>query len=97
MSKLWIIGDSFWSRNSFTDIKGVTKTVSDPIADGTWIDTFVSNCELDFNWGSNTWCMGGASNDWLVYGFDYITNNSCFDIDNDVIILGFTTTDRRVV
>ena len=88
MSKLWIIGDSFWHRNSMADM---------PIAAGSWVDTFVSNCELDFNWGSNTWTVGGASNDWLVYGLDCITNNSCFDIDNDVIIIGFTVTDRRVV
>ena len=61
MSKLWIIGDSFWCRNSQANV---------PIAGGSWVDTFVLNCELDFNWGSNTWCIGGASNDWLVYGFD---------------------------
>ena len=88
MSKLWIIGDSFWCRNSQANV---------PITGGSWVDTFVLNCELDFNWGSNTWCIGGASNDWLAYGLDYISNDSCFDIDNDVIILGFTKCDRRVV
>tara|TARA_Y100001937_G_C7123300_1_gene333697 strand:- start:164 stop:1027 length:864 start_codon:yes stop_codon:yes gene_type:complete len=96
MSKLWIIGDSFWDRNCITDTNGVTKTFTDPIADGTWIDTFVSNCELDFNWGSNTWCISGASNDWLAYGLDCITTDSRFDMDNDTVMLGFTRTDRRV-
>jgi len=90
MNKLWIIGDSFWCRNAILEN-------STPLPGDSWVEHFLTNCELDFDWGSNSWCKGGSSNDWLVYGLYHITHNPKFNIDTDTVLIGFTLNHRRVV
>jgi hypothetical protein len=98
MSRLWIIGDSFWDRNASVEQGDCWSNNQHTQLPGTnWLEHFVTENQLDFNWGSNSWSMGGASNDWLVYGLDFITHHPQFNCDNDTVLIGFTTTDRRVV
>lgn len=86
--KLWIIGDSFWSRCIQRDTKKRLHNAS-------WVDTFAAECQLDFNWG-NSWSHPGASNDWNLYGLECILRNPQFNTDTDTILFGITTVDRWV-
>ena len=87
-SKLWIIGDSFWTRCFQRD----TKT---RLYNASWVDTFATECELDFDW-NNSWTLSGASNDWNLYGLDCVMRNPQFNSDTDTILFGITTVDRWV-
>lgn len=86
--KLWIIGDSFWTRC-------IQRDPNKRLPGASWVDTFATECQLDFNW-SNSWSHPGASNDWNLYGLDCITKNPQFNTDTDTILFGITTVDRWV-
>ena len=95
MSKLWIFGDSFWSRNTHTptvaQLTG-THTQHDHFA-----EVFAKHNNFDFSWGSTALSNRGASNDLILYYFDWATHQPGFDIDQDLCIVGLTTFDRRAV
>lgn len=86
--KLWIIGDSFWSRC-------IQRDPNKRLHGASWVDTFAAECQLDFNWG-NSWSHPGASNDWNLYGLECILRNPQFNTDTDTILFGITTVDRWV-
>lgn len=87
--KLWIVGDSFFARNR--DVES-----GEPLPGASWIDTFVANCELDFNWHTNSMSQGGVSNAWILYCLHRIKNNPDYNCDTDTILFGATTVDRTV-
>jgi len=87
--KLWVVGDSFFARNR-------DNTAGNRLPGASWIDTFVANCKLDFDWGSNSWSQGGGSNSWSLYCLYTIRNNPDYNCDTDTILFGATTIDRSV-
>jgi len=86
--KLWIIGDSFWSRC-------IQQDTNKRLPGASWVDTFAAECQLDFNW-SNSWSFPGSSNDWNLYGLECVLQNPQFNTDTDTILFGITTVDRWV-
>lgn len=87
--KLWIVGDSFFTRN--IDIETGERLYS-----ASWVDTFVSNCELEFKWESNSFSRGGNSNAWNLYCLHGVKNNPDYNCDTDTILFGATAVDRTV-
>tara|TARA_Y100001937_G_C7097036_1_gene320585 strand:+ start:682 stop:1458 length:777 start_codon:yes stop_codon:yes gene_type:complete len=87
--KLWVVGDSFFARNR-------DNNSGKQLPGASWIDTFVANCELDFDWDSNSWSKGGNTNSWNLYGLYTVRNNPQYNCDTDTILFGATSVDRSV-
>ena len=97
MSKLWIFGDSFWCRNTYTPFGEMELNIASNTPVDHFCEVFAQQNNLDFSWGSNAMGHRGGSNDVTMYYFDWLTQQPQFDIDRDLCIVGLTTFDRRAV
>lgn len=95
MSKLWIFGDSFWSRNTLTPRYSQNTGQATNVSYDHFCEVFAQHSNLDFSWGSTALSNRGASNDIIMYYFDWATHQPNFNIDQDICIVGLTTFDRR--
>jgi hypothetical protein len=95
MSKLWIFGDSFWCRNTLTPRYSANTGQAPTVSFDHFCEVFAKHNDLDFSWGSTALSNRGASNDIIMYYFDWATNQPNFNIDSDICLVGLTTFDRR--
>lgn len=100
MGKLWIIGDSFFTRCiDYKDTESGKRPDSNPSVGGkrlgssSWTEHVATHMGLDAEYYHS---FGGASNFSIVLGLDNIVDQPRFNIETDQVLCGFTTTVRQV-
>lgn len=87
MNKLWIIGDSFFTRCTSMETR-------ERSAGGSWTEHFAKNLDMSPEY---YWAYGSLSNQSLLLGLDCVYDHPRFNINTDKVLCGFTATSRQIV
>ena len=94
MSKLWLIGDSF-----FTRCTSLTYEQNIPLQDkrypgASWTELFAKKLDMTPEY---YWAYGSLSNQSILLGLDCVYHEPRFDVNKDKVLVGFTATSRQIV
>ena len=90
MGKLWIIGDSFFTRCVDTGEHGGEEL---RLGNASWTEQVAKHLGLDTEYYH---VFGGASNYSILLGLDNVVDQPRFNIETDQVLCGFTTTVRHL-
>lgn len=94
MSKLWLIGDSFFTRCTKISYTNGVALEGERYPGSSWTELFAKNLDMTPEY---YWAYGSLSNQSILLGLDCVYNAPRFDIDNDKVLCGFTATSRQIV
>jgi len=85
MGKLWIIGDSYFTKCIHADQR---------LPNSSWTEHFAHNIGLE---PTHYWAIGGTSNTSILFGLEHLWSHPQYDSENDVVLVGFTATIRGLM
>ena len=94
MSKLWLIGDSFFTRCTELTYEQNIPLQGKRYPGASWPELFAKHLGLTPEY---YWAYGSLSNQSILLGLDCVYNDARFDINTDKVLCGFTATSRQIV
>ena len=83
--KLWILGDSYFTRCIHAEQR---------LPNSSWTEHFAHNIGLEPRY---YWAIGGTSNTSILLGLEQLWSHSEYDCSRDQVLVGFTTTIRGLI
>jgi hypothetical protein len=91
--KLWIIGDSFFTRCVDSE-SPFPNTAYGKLPNASWTEQFANNINAVPEY---YWAYGSLSNQSILLGLDCVLDQPRFNLDTDTVLCGFTATSRQIV
>lgn len=94
MSKLWLIGDSFFTRCTSQTYEQNIPSQDKRYPGASWTELFAKKLDMTPEY---YWAYGSLSNQSILLGLDCVYHEPRFDVNKDKVLVGFTATSRQIV
>jgi len=94
MGKLWLIGDSFFTRCQEIEYASGVSIQGQKHPGTSWPELFAKHLGLTPEY---YWAYGSLSNQSILLGLDCVYNEPRFNVNTDKVLCGFTATSRQMV